>query len=307
MSSQGDDVIGPLPPSWGGAAQKLVEVVGAGIGRLYDPTHARRMAKAEGDARIILARAEIELSEVQERALARTLAVETRRQENLEAIASRAEQLLPNEVEDTPVAPSWREAFFEAAQDASEEGVREIWASILAGEVARPGSFSRRTLSVLKSLDQNEAELFQRLCGCSVTIERDAVPMPFISVDRTRELHHLGLNHSGLSELAAAGLIQLTVTGEDVVHFKSFKNDSRIPMIDRSGRIFVVSGRAGQRMDLGCVAFTPAGVQLAGIVPAQCQVDHVDTIPTHLRSCGLQVEWKPADSDGAGEYQAGPQ
>jgi hypothetical protein len=59
------------------------------------------------------------------------------------------------------VDPDWVARFFGSAQDVSNEDMQKLWARILAGEVVKPGTFSLRTLEVLKNLSQREAERFQ--------------------------------------------------------------------------------------------------------------------------------------------------
>jgi hypothetical protein len=81
---------------------KLVETVSAGLGRVYEPMHQRRMAKAEGDRMVILANAATEVTDIQRRAADRWLAVETIRQQNIEAIADKASRELPETVVDAP-------------------------------------------------------------------------------------------------------------------------------------------------------------------------------------------------------------
>ena len=103
------------------------------------------------------------------RALDRVLKVERRRQENLAAIGRiAAEQLralpAPDSESDAPVSPDWVAMFFEHAQDVGDAEMRILWAKILAGEVAKPGSFSARTMSALRLLTPQEARAFDRLC-----------------------------------------------------------------------------------------------------------------------------------------------
>ncbi len=76
---------------------KLVTKVSKGIGGWYRPIGLKRMAKAEGEARIILAKADAEVAEIQQRAMHRLAAEETRRQINFEAITVQALPYLKDE------------------------------------------------------------------------------------------------------------------------------------------------------------------------------------------------------------------
>lgn len=54
----------------------------------------------------------------------------------------------------------WFLRFFESASNVSNEDMQELWATILAGEITNPGSFSLRTLDTVYNMSQNEAVIF---------------------------------------------------------------------------------------------------------------------------------------------------
>lgn len=74
----------------------------------------------------------------------------------------------------------WFVRFFEEAGSISDEDIQELWAKVLAGEIENPGSFSLRTLDVLRSLSKYEAEIFQRLASYSINNGNEC----YISVDK---------------------------------------------------------------------------------------------------------------------------
>jgi hypothetical protein len=43
--------------------------------------------------------------------------------------------------------------------------MQQLWSKILAGEANKPGTYSRRTINLLYSIDKLEAELFTNLCS----------------------------------------------------------------------------------------------------------------------------------------------
>jgi hypothetical protein len=148
---------------------KLVEVVAQGIGTLYKPVGTVLQAKADAKAKIITAEADVEVVQLQRRAAQRLVYVETARQKNLESIIQKAQAALPDRVREDPVPKDWITYFFTAAQDVSDEDMQLIWGRILAGEVAEPGSISRRTLEFLKTMSKDEAEMFTVLMSVSFT------------------------------------------------------------------------------------------------------------------------------------------
>ncbi|MGD0262586.1 MAG: DUF2806 domain-containing protein [Verrucomicrobiota bacterium] len=150
---------------------KLVEVVAQGIGAIYKPIGTVLQAKADAKAKLVIAEADIEVSQLWRRAAERLLYTEIERQKNLEAIVHKARIALPERVRDDPVPKDWIMHFFTAAQDVSDEDMQMIWGRILAGEVAEPGATSGRTLQFLKTISKQEAEVFTTLLSVSFADE----------------------------------------------------------------------------------------------------------------------------------------
>ncbi len=147
---------------------KLIEVLANGFGTLYAPFGTVRSAHAEAKAMIIRAEAEADVVSIRERAETRIAHRESVRQENLESISNKAAQELPEQVSDEPVDQDWLLQFLNRAQDVNDQDMQTIWGRILAGEVASPGTYSKRTLQFLETLDKSEAEAFTKLCSYTV-------------------------------------------------------------------------------------------------------------------------------------------
>lgn len=62
----------------------------------------------------------------------------------------------------------WFVRFYEAVGNISDEVMQDLWAKLLAGEVAEPSSFSLKTIDVLRNLSKQDAELFSLICSHSV-------------------------------------------------------------------------------------------------------------------------------------------
>jgi len=147
--------------------EKLIEVVAQGIGGVYKPVGTVLQARADSKAKMILAAGEIQVSELYRRMAERLIYTEIERQKNLEEIVSKAPASLPAHVSDKPVDKDWITHFFGAAQDVSDGDMQTLWARILAGEVAHPGSTTRRTLEFLKTLSKAEAEMIGAVASVS--------------------------------------------------------------------------------------------------------------------------------------------
>lgn len=104
-----------------------------------------------------------------DRALSRYVADLHRKQENREAVASKAvEELVtsPASVESSGPSDDWLNVFGEYAEKASSEELRQTWGRVLAGEIRKPNSFSLRTLQFLSVLDKPTAEAVETILSC---------------------------------------------------------------------------------------------------------------------------------------------
>ena len=154
----------------------LVETLENAGATIYEPTRIRRRAAAEHEAhllgadaerqvKLIRAETDAEVLELASRAQDRILAREVRRERNLQAIAEGARaqlQQLPADVSGDPVDPDWTAALLDCCQDVSNQEMQSLWSKILAGEVAKPGSFSRRTLGFVRTLAAEDADAITR-------------------------------------------------------------------------------------------------------------------------------------------------
>lgn len=160
---------------------KLEEIIAHGIGKLYEPIHVRRMAKAKADEISIISHAineninlpvsyqdsavcisAAEANDLVQRAQNRFLFQQIKKQQNIESVIDIARAELKNKpaISNTPVSEDWINSFFDFVENVSSEQMQEIWGKLLAGEVEHPGSFSIRTLDVLRKMSQREAQYF---------------------------------------------------------------------------------------------------------------------------------------------------
>lgn len=268
------------------AATKLVEVVAAGAGKVYEPFHRRRLAKADAAALVEMAKGKAEAQEIELRAVERLLSIAARRQENIEAIVESARAQLPGEASSEPVDPDWAARYFDACQDVSDNDMRERWGKLLAREVTEPRSFSLRTLAVFGHMTRAEAELFERLCAGSLRRGKHLFPMIFDLQNDALAAIGLG-TFEDIQALVDAGLISLTslVLPADQTSSKGVGFDA--------GEMGVLWAKPPEQMNplglekfglsdfskeisLGAIALTPTGRQLAVLTawsPSQARVD----------------------------------
>src|SRR2546425_574517 len=71
-------------------ATMLIEKIADAIGGIARPSQIRRVARAEADAALTHAIAQIQIADLQRRALVRFVTEEARKQQNIESITSKA-------------------------------------------------------------------------------------------------------------------------------------------------------------------------------------------------------------------------
>lgn len=285
-----------------GPLKKCVEVISNGIGTLYRPKAMRdaadakayeilAIAKAEADAGVLAvegkAKARLEYiktltdgnPEIYDRARARLIAREVEGQHNVEAIAENALQSLPENVSDDPVSDDWRRKFFLEAENICDADMQELWGRVLAGEVAKPGSFSLRTLNVLKSLSREEAELFRLACSLANDTGE-------IIVQRTKRhlLGDYGLHYGRLMTLADAGLLH---SPSFVLHsFRDYPDEAFQAgvYLTNNGLHFLLSGPLLKNVDLHVLTFTAVGKELQKLIPPNPCMPYIRDVAKFLRA-----------------------
>lgn len=242
---------------------KLIESVEKAVGALWEPHGMRRRARAEVDVVRIRAEGELQLIEdLADRASQRLAKQELRRQVNIEAVIGKAAQELPGTVSDEPVDQDWMAGFFEQCQDFSDAQMQSLWARILAGEVAKPGSYSPRTLQTVKLFSKADAEVFTRFCtyvvnfGGSLSSPHEKDLMAYEAAHGTPFTHVLHLQALGLLETSLGLGLPIPAGGAAIAMY----ND--IPYLLRPAT-------EGAAVHISVRVLTQVGTELAGICGAR--------------------------------------
>lgn len=192
----------------GGLAKPIdtfIQKISGAIGILYEPKHIRRLAKANVEAKIITYKGDMELSELQRRAGQRLMQQEERRQGNIEDVIEKAIPLLEDGARPENIDDDWVAHFFRESQDISDESMKELWSKILAGEANKPGTYSRRTINILGSMSQRDAEKFKIICKFVCFIDNKANPLIY-DFDSAVYINN-GLNFDVINNLVGMGLM----------------------------------------------------------------------------------------------------
>ena len=193
-------------------ATVLIEKISGALGGYYKPFQIRRIAKAEAEADRIRAEGQIEVTALQRRALERFVAEEARNQDNIEQITKKAISQLDPASQPERIDDDWITNFFDKGRIISDQDMQALWAKALAGEANSPGSFSKRTVNFLASLDKTEAEMFTAFCGFVITFNND--PVPFIYEFEHPIYRDHGITFQGLTQLDVIGLITFDIVSD---------------------------------------------------------------------------------------------
>jgi len=163
---------------------KLLDMVGGAIGTAYEPRHKRKMADATAyeinaiadamrnaaDMPVVYNQDGVainseDFNRLMQRAGTRLVLQETIKQHNIESVIDNAYEILEKEevCSEEPVEQGWINRFFDSVADVSNEDLQKLWGQLLAGETKKPGSFSFKTLDILKNLRPQDAQLFQSM------------------------------------------------------------------------------------------------------------------------------------------------
>lgn len=185
-------------------ATVLIKKISNAIGVLYEPKRIKDKAKAEAEADKIQALAQIEINDIERRALERLIHQEGRKQENIESITAQAVQELPPEAEVEALEEDWLIHFFKNCESISDKQMQSLWAALLAREASKPGVISKRTVNFIASMDKNDAELFTKF---SQFVWQMGNALPLV-LDEYHEIYNnQGIDFSALQHLDAIGLI----------------------------------------------------------------------------------------------------
>ena len=244
-------------------ADTLIKKVSAAVGGVFEPWQIKRVAKAESEASLIKATSEIEITDLHRRAMSRFVEEEATRQENMEDITKKSIPYLDKESDPSKMDNDWVTNFFDKSRIISDDEMQNLWAQVLAGEANSPGTYSKRTVNFLSSLDKKDAELFQSLCRYCWHIG-EFIPLVF---DAQNSIYNKnGINFDTLSHLDSIGLISFGgITGYNKQGLpKTFS-----VLYCGKPLVLTMQGEKDNTISIGNALFTKIGHELLKISQSQ--------------------------------------
>lgn len=271
----------------------LVEKVSDAVGVAFEPRQVVRMARAEAEAAKIRAQSQLEITDLQRRGLERFVHEQTEQQENIESITRQAAEQVGEDAKPEGMERDWITNFFHHSQRVSDDEMQQLWAKVLAGEAQRPGSFAKRTVNLVASLDKKDAELFTKFCTFLWGI---GTLTPLVYEPNGAIYMKHGINFDKLSHLDAIGLISFApVAGYARTGF------GKLGVLTYCGRPVVIEfpKESGNDLNTGHAQLTEAGEQLANIARTPGDSEFNDYVLDRWINKEKLVVWSPINAKPA--------
>ena len=236
----------------------LIEKLSDAVGGFYKPWQIKRVARAEADVDQIKVLSKIETTELEQRAMQRFMHEEAKKQSNIESITAQSFPQLNDGAKPEEMEDDWLTNFLDKCRLVSDEKMQSIWARILAGEANAPGTFSKRSVIFMESLDKQDAILFTKLCAFN-WIFGDIQPL---IADPTAEIYSKnGITFSDLKHLDTIGLISF----QSIAYQRSGFPQTTVAVYNNAAYTFKFSKKKDNILNLGNVILTNIGRELASI------------------------------------------
>lgn len=295
--------------------RRLIEVISSGIGNVSKPYLIRQTADAKAyeikviaealaESKKLLTHTEYEDGKIRaltsekssedspiltRRVSARIQYKEQREQHNIEAVCANAAESLREEatVPDGKPEPEWITRFFDISSGISSEELQFLWGRILAGEIKRPGSFSLRTLDVLRNLSKKEAENFVKLGNY---ILRSGETVFYIEPKAYIFTKDSGLTFLDILALKDAGLIfesdlEFSLNPASAGQTGHITYGSLILILERE--------KDTQKLSSGVGVLTRVGIELLQLLTVQPDMEYVKFVGKRFSAEGIKFSWAP--------------
>jgi hypothetical protein len=254
-------------------ADTLIKKVSSAVGGIFEPWQIKRIAKADAEASLIKAKAEIEVTDLHRRAMHRFVEEEANRQENMETITEKAIPQLEDGSNPSKMEDDWVTNFFDKSRIVSDSDMQNLWASVLAGEANSPGTYSKRTVNFLGDLDKRDAELFSALCSFGWFVGNFT---PLIFDVMASIYNDKGIDFNSLTHLDNIGLIQFSNISGFVL--TNLPKEFTVSYCGEPLNL-TMEKEEGNKLNIGKVLLSQVGIELARV----CQAPSVDGFVDYVK------------------------
>ena len=196
-----------------------------------------------------------------------------------------------------PLNEDWLNAFEEEAAKMSTAEMQMLFGKILAGEIRKPGSFSRKTIRVMSQLDNRAAQLFLKLCSISVGM---VSPLGMFDL-RVPSLGHnaadnglsaYGLGYTNLTVLFEYGLITAELNSW-ISYLPTVANNGKVSAAllyggKQYGLVSKNSNARHELLNIHGVALTLAGRELFAVVEQEKNETYESDLVRYFHGIGYE-------------------
>jgi uncharacterized repeat protein (TIGR03899 family) len=296
----------------GKSTDKILDAVSKAVGALYRPYGIKREADAEAYRQLTLGKAQVEAKaeeirviaraeadktillaktkeELKERAQKRKEIEELREQQNIDQVVQAAINAGTSLESTEEVDPDWINSFFTFAKSVTREQMQDVWGRILAKEIGQPGSFSIRSLEILKRMTLREMESFATACKLAASYSAE-MPRAIIVDGFYRDSSSLWsipklpvkieLYKFGLDVLEQTDLASIGVLYEDELVSGEFRRESELYF---AKSVLVLTPRK-RKLYTTYLQLTPAGVELSNLLDKEEDASYLANLKENLVS-----------------------
>lgn len=154
----------------------------------------------------------------------------------------------------------WFMRFFEAVGNVSDETMQNLWAKILAREIAQPSTFSLKTVDVMRNLSKRDAELFIKVCSHSFISSATNYFLP----NEDEFIEYVGIQYADIMKLSELGLIFNDAT---ITLNMDISNEPQI-LINNHSLIMLITSASGnsEKASIRQYPFTEVGKELSTMI-----------------------------------------
>jgi hypothetical protein len=270
-----------------GPARVAIEKLSGGIAQLYEPTHIRRVAKAQADAALIKAIGEQDVAALSAAAENRESYRKIRQELNLKLISDRAADLF----DEAPLPPTaatpadeWIDEFTDQSKDASTEELRELWARLFVAETKQAGAVPRRILRTVRDLDASLAKSFTALLALSITAPDGRI----LVYSFKGWLDNLAFTNRDLRELEDVGLVESPQGSKWSLDGGAYRLSQ--------GRVLRLTFEENKSLSINRIQLTSAGIALAAVAERGVNEQYVSNLRAAAEKAGAKTEYLLVES-----------
>lgn len=218
-----------------------------------------------------------------------------RKMQNLETILGLALDFCLEQGRADGLDPDWFFSFITMAEEIHSPAMQELWGKIFSVEISRPGTFSLRTLQILKTLTHRDAQMFRVAVSLSSKQKGENSPKiiygyhqkpSVLSFLGLKKNHQLNLAEFGLAYPDLLSLMEMGLIYSSEIESGELKPSARSQWRCGSQVMHMAARTSG--LTLNYYKFTATGSELCKLVSGQTNMNYIETLKSVLAS-GFEI------------------